>query len=78
MVIITNKKVGGYMTTCIKRCNAEMLELYENYSHLINVIKLHLHNRNDLFSSNSKMLIILLHISSLSLWYFSLNLILII
>ena len=43
MVIITNKKAGGYMTTCIKRCNAEMLELYENYSHLINVIKLHLH-----------------------------------
>jgi ubiquitin-protein ligase len=38
----TKNTSNGFMTTCIKRCNAEMLELYENHYNLINVIKLHL------------------------------------
>jgi ubiquitin-protein ligase len=40
---IKKKNLNSFMTVCIKRCNTEMLELYEDYPNLINVIKLHLH-----------------------------------
>ena len=38
----TKNTPNNFMSSCIKRCNAEMLELYENHYNLINVIKLHL------------------------------------
>jgi len=38
----TKNTPNNFMSSCIKRCNAEMLELYENHYNLINVIKLHI------------------------------------
>jgi len=44
MTLITKKK-PSIMTTCIKRCNAEMLDLYENYK-CFHSIKLHVNNED--------------------------------